>query len=124
MAEIDHEVVRMRLNGDDYDTITKALNISKHVISRKVREARAAGFLPPRKVGSSRSKTSDLLKSYNLTRGSVQDVLSTVEPEVKIWLLKNTPSGSTIAEFLVAIVIDAYHDDLETKTNLKNEENK
>jgi len=122
MANIDHDVVNMRLNGDDYDTISKTLNISKHVISRKVREARAAGFLPQRKVGSSRSKTSDLLKSYNLTRGSVQDVLSTVEPEVKIWLLKSTPAGSTIAEFLSAIVIDAYYDDQESKTQRKNKE--
>lgn len=107
------EVAKLRLAGVSHMDIAKAADISISAVAREVKKARAADLLPPKPPSSSAAKLTEEVKRNRVVRGTVREVLETLSPEARQWLLATTPDGSSVASMLAAIVTDAYHEEMD-----------
>ena len=105
------QVAEMRIAGSTRTTIATAFGVSVDIVGREITKARTAGLLPLKKPGTFENKIREDAKRHGITRGSVQETLSLLTPEIREWLMSTTPRGSTIAAMVAAIVTDAYHDE-------------
>ena len=123
MAEkLMHTVIRMHSGGMSPKEIAEKLGKTARSIHQVVFRARTAGLLAP-VGGQLRRKHLDsgygLLEwKFNGTNravGSMKSVLFQLTPDHLSWLDKITPEGSSAANVIASIIIDAYHDDTEVK---------
>jgi len=103
------ELLEQRLS---YFEIKERTGFSTTRISRLIRFGRGAGLIPPRKPSTSRAKMSATLGALNIKRGSIQEIMEALPPEVRTWLLGNVPEGATIADFAASVIVDAYYEEV------------
>ena len=106
------QVAEMMTQGLSYLEMQEKTGWNQSRISRLIRHGRGAGLIPPRKPSTSRAKIHATLKTLNVKRGSIQEIMEALPPEVRTWLLGNVPEGATIADFAASVIVDAYHEEV------------
>ena len=91
--------------------IKEETGLGLSTIARLTRRGRDLGVIPPRQPANARSKINTVIKSRDLTRGSIQDILEAIPQEALDWFMDNVPKEVTLAEFAASIIVDAYHDE-------------
>lgn len=84
--------------------IAAELGLTVGYTQRLVKDARDQGLLRD-------LRRHDALKY--MTVGALGKELKDQEPGFTRWLARNVPEGTTVAEFAVACLLDAYYDDLD-----------
>ena len=91
--------------GMTHEEIGAKVGISKKAVWGIIRRARDLGHIcpkPRRKVHSSEIKI-----------GSMGNCIKDQSEEFKLWLIKQTDQGSTVAELAMSALLDAYYDETE-----------
>lgn len=89
-------VLKLLAQGLPQRVIADKLNIARGTVSSYATWARKTGAkVPPRGKGRPRA------------------VITRLPPPVRRWLAGQLPAGTTIEEMIVAIVVDAYHEEKE-----------
>ena len=96
--------------GMNYAEIAAKIGKSKQVVSQAVFRARQAGA-KLRPMISKAETTNGLINTYQVQFGNVGPAIKNLPRPALHWLLKNTPSGMTVAEYMAAFVLDAYHEE-------------
>lgn len=109
---ITQQVADLRIENISHMEISNRLGISVSAVAREIAKAREQGLLDPRKKGSIRNKVNNDIREHNISRGSVQKVMERLTPEVRAWVIDNTPQGGEISTLLAAIATDAYHEEM------------
>lgn len=109
---ITQQVADLRTENISHTDISNKLGISVSAVAREIAKAREQGLLEPRKKGSIRNKVNNDLRESGISRGSIQKALERLTPEVRAWVIDNTPQGVEISTLLAAIATDAYHEEM------------
>lgn len=56
----------------------------------------------------------NLLLGRGSRLGTLSQAVEILEPEIQEWLATQVPDGATLAQLLTSIVIDTYHDDVDS----------
>lgn len=117
-----HTVARLHSGGMSPKEIAEKLGKPARNIHQAVFRARAAGLLPPvggllRRKGhdSGYSLLEWKFNGTNRSVGSMTSILLQLTPDHLSWIDKITPDGSSAANVIASIIIDAYHDDPEVR---------
>lgn len=109
---ITQQVADLRIEKISHTEISNKLGISVSAVAREIAKAREHGLLEPRKEGSTRNKVNNDIRESGISRGSIQKALERMTPEVRDWVVLNTPEGDEISTLLAAIATDAYHEEM------------
>lgn len=85
--------------------IAVKIGLSKSYTQMLVTRGRREGKLP-----HGRPRRSTILDKFNIGRPRAQ--VYNLPEEVQIWIADQMPEGSTIAEFMVACVVDQYYEEM------------
>lgn len=96
--------------GMNYAEIAAKIGKSKQVVGQSIYRARLAG-VRLRPMISKAETTNGLINTYQVQFGNVGSAIKNLPRPVLHWLLKNTPAGMTVAEYMVTFVLDAYHEE-------------
>lgn len=105
---------RVKMAAEDFrqglslDQSAERIGVARQTISFLRRRARDLGLLEPKRL-----QNSTILQGVKL--GEMRAALEALPPEAARWLASQIPEGVTAAEFAVACILDAYHDEQETK---------
>ena len=111
--ETTQTIVEMKKAGMKQVTIAARLGLDPATVSNHVRSAREIGILEPRAPKEMKSHFDNLIYSSGIRRGRIQDIFVRVPDEITNWLIDETIKGTSVADTLASIVIDAYHDEKE-----------
>lgn len=98
--------------GMSHVEIAENLNVpTSHVYSAIYRGRKAGLNLRP--VPLKNYDRRGLSARYQVQFGSVLGAVKGLPEETMVWLLKNTPDGMTVAEYMAAFVLDAHLEERE-----------
>lgn len=99
------KVADLRADGVSYDEIEEILGIyDRQKLHRAMKLARNYGYAP---IFS--PKVPCILEDY--PTGAVRKSLESLTVDQAYWMASQIPTGSTIMEFLISLVVDAYFED-------------
>lgn len=97
--------------GMSHAEIAARLGKSMKQVYGAIYRGRQAGMnlrpLPLKNIGKR-----GLSARYQVRFGSVPEAIKGLPEAAMIWLLKNTPEGMTVAEYMTAFVLDAYNEEV------------
>lgn len=107
---VTKKVLRLAQAGKTNTEMARILDVPYSTVTSAVQRLRLRGVLPP--VKRNASLTAEYLRNHRLGPGfgSLQTALFPHTPDFAYWLAKQTPEGSTLADTLVAIALDAYNE--------------
>lgn len=85
--------------------IAMKLEITPRTVECRLANLRASGHFAPTRGTMKRNR-----------QGSMRNLISGLQPEVHIWLVKQCPKGSYLSEVIGAIIVDAYHEEITSST--------
>lgn len=98
--------------GMSHVEIAATLNVPMSHVYAAIYRGRQAGLnlrpIPLKNIGKR-----GLSARYQVRFGSVPEAIKGLPEAAMIWLLKNTPDGMTVAEYMAAFVLDAYLEEHE-----------
>jgi hypothetical protein len=98
--------------GMNHAEIAAKLDVPMTHVYDAIYRGRQAGLklrpLPLKKIDNR-----GLSARYQVLFGSVPEAIKGLPEAAMIWLLKNTPDGMTVAEYMTAFVLDAYLEENE-----------
>jgi hypothetical protein len=96
--------------GMSHAEIAAKIDKSVALVGQALFRSRRAGVkLRPRV--SEATRPSSLSEHYQVQIGNVGSALKNLPRPALHWLFKNTPAGMTVAEYMAAFVLDAYHEE-------------
>jgi hypothetical protein len=107
-------VKALAVTGMTSKEIAEQTGMGVRQVGYYIRQLMIAGELRPaaaRKWSVQRGILRDA-KSEGLETGKVGDALLRLPPETLTWLLRQTPSGATVADVMLGFVIDAYTEEM------------
>lgn len=90
-------------HGLDYDKLVEVLGVQRSTVYAKVRDLRLAGRLSKYEPNCFYKR----LASKSMTSGDLNKKIRSSPEDVQLWLARNVPEGGTIADFAIALMIDA-----------------
>ena len=106
------KVVEMVNAGVPQKEMSAAVGVSKASITKMIQRARDTGRLPPRTPTKPQARVNNDLKKFDVTRGTVSQMLLLLPQEARDWVMDNTPPGASIAVFAASVLLDAYYDEV------------
>ena len=97
-------------SGMSHAEIAERVGKSRRVVSQTLFRARRAG-VKLRLRTSEAKKMSSLSAQYQVRLGTVGAAIKSLPRPTLRWLLKSTPDGMTVAEYMASFVLDAYHEE-------------
>lgn len=98
--------------GFSREEVMAKLDISKAHYHGDLSRARAAGFLPPFEAKAVvYAAPFGRWRASGKLMGKMQDVVDALTIEQVDWLVDQLPEGSTLAEFVVAVLTDVYEEE-------------
>jgi hypothetical protein len=95
--------------------IASETGLSRNTIYNRIFRMRAAGELPKFEPKATMTRVQGILDKRGISLGRADAIFSNMTLEAGQWLANCVPEGVTLYEFIGALVIDAYQDDLEEK---------
>ena len=117
--KVEKRIVKLKLAGHPNRVVCDRTGWSMSRISRFVQRAREAGLIPPRGVQTRSVQITTALAQLGCRRGSIQQTLDTLPKDVRWWVIQSLPEGSSVAEFIAAVLVDTYYDEQATKKSHK-----
>ena len=111
------QILKNALEGKTAKQIAEAVDIPKRTVAQRLNKLMHAGMLPYARIRkfnanpSARVVIADLRKIHRTQAGTLSQIIDALSVEQAQWLFEQTPKGSTLAESIAAIVIDAYNDE-------------
>ena len=111
------QILKNALEGKTAQQISEAVGIPTNTAAQRMYKLMRTGMLPyarTRKFNanpSARVVIADLRKIHRTQAGTLSQIIDALSVEQAQWLFEQTPKGSTLAESIAAIVIDAYNDE-------------
>lgn len=96
--------------GMSHAEISATVGKSVQTVGQALFRARKAGA-KLRLRTSEAKKISSLSEHYQVQIGNVGSAIKNLPRPTLHWLFKNTPEGMTVAEYMAAFVLDAYHEE-------------
>lgn len=110
LSEKSKEICDLWNSGMSHAEIAERIGKSRRVVSQTLFRARKAGA-KLRLRTSEAKKMSSLSAHYQVRLGTVGAAIKRLPRPTLRWLLKNTPDGMTVAEYMASFVLDAYHEE-------------
>ena len=111
------QILKNALEGKTAQQISEAVGIPTQTAAQRMYKLMRTGMLPYAKTRkfnanpSARVVIADLRKIHRTQAGTLSQIIDALSVEQAQWLFEQTPKGSTLAESIAAIVIDAYNDE-------------
>jgi len=118
MGDLDDEIIALANRGLRLVEIAENLGLSRTGAARRMSRLMGEGKL--RRAAQRRGSADnvamrvDLLRErYQIKTGHIGKALGQLDMEQSEWLFEQVPPGMTVAEYLMALVRDAYEEDSE-----------
>jgi hypothetical protein len=114
-AELNMRITEMASQGMGSREIGDELGYHARMIAARVTRLRKAKDIPPaidcRKGRDMRTILRNLCQNYGKNLGRLTQVMERLTEEQIIWVFRETPEGSTVAELIAALIRDAYDEE-------------
>ena len=114
-AALNLRITEMASQGMGSREIGDELGYHARMIAARVTRLRKAKDIPPvidcREGRDMRTIIRNLCQKYGKNLGRMTQVMERLTEEQIIWMFRETPDGSTVAELVAALIRDAYDED-------------
>jgi len=114
-AALNLRIKELASQGMGSKEIGDKLGYHARMIAARVTRMRREQEIPPtlecRSDRDTRTKLRNLCQKFDRNLGRMTQVMEGLSDEQVLWLYRETPEGSTIADFVVALIRDAYDED-------------
>lgn len=114
---LNAQIRDLALDGLSMRAIGDELGHHPRMIAGRIGRMRKAGYLPSsaqcreRRI-TKRTKVAAASAKFDRRLGTMSTALDCMSPEQIKWLYTSTPKGMSVAQFVAAIVKDAYQEDV------------
>ena len=115
-AALNLRIKELASQGMGSKEIGAELGYHARMVSARVTRMRREKAIPPtlecRSDRDMRTKLRNLCQRYGKNLGRLTQVMEALTEDQVVWLYRETPDGSTVADFIVALIRDAYDDEV------------
>lgn len=115
-AELNLRIMELASQGMKSREIGEELGYHARMVAARVTRMRKEKSIPStlecRSDRDTRTKLRNLCQKYGKNLGRLTQVMECLTEDQIVWLYRETPEGSTISDFIVALIRDAYDDEV------------
>lgn len=115
-AELNLRIMELASQGMKSREIGEELGYHARMVAARVTRMRREKSIPStlecRSSRDTRTKLRNLCQKYGKNLGRLTQVMEALTEDQIVWLYRETPEGSTISDFIVALIRDAYDDEV------------